>query len=199
MYRGVLRAFVSSAERGGMQSRRTRMRHWISWPPWGQDDAVTDRRAGSAGDARRVSGGFPHATRRGGLSRRGFFFGGGGRNSAGSTIAPFSDTPQCRCGPVTRPVAPTSPSTSPRFSSCPTSRGFSTGGSTWSRALGRDRSSTLLPLKKYVPTSTTRPASGALMGVPVGAAMSMPECGLRDSPLNMRRSPNELERRPGTG
>src|SRR5688500_635610 len=33
----------------------------------------------------------------------------------------------------------------------------------------------------------------------MGAAMSMPECGLRDSPLNMRRKPKELERRPGTG
>ena len=35
------------------------------------------------------------------------------RNSAGSTIARFSATPQCRCGPVTRPVAPTVPSRSP--------------------------------------------------------------------------------------
>lgn len=29
------------------------------------------------------------------------------RNNAGSTIARFSATPRCRCGPVTRPVAPT--------------------------------------------------------------------------------------------
>ena len=27
----------------------------------------------------------------------------------------------------------------------------------------------------------------------------MPVCGLRDSPLKMRRMPNELERTPGTG
>ena len=47
--------------------------------------------------------------------------------------------------------------------------------------------------------STTLPASGALMGVPVGAAMSMPLCGRRDSPLNTRRKPKELERGPGTG
>ena len=32
--------------------------------------------------------------------------------------------------------------------------------------------------------SITRPASGALIGVPVGAAMSMPLCGLRGLPLN---------------
>ena len=36
-------------------------------------------------------------------------------------------------------------------------------------------------------------------GVPEGAAMSMPVCGLRDSPLKMRRMPNELLRAPGTG
>ena len=36
-------------------------------------------------------------------------------------------------------------------------------------------------------------------GVPVGAAMSMPLCGLRACPLNTRRRPNELERRPGVG
>lgn len=50
-----------------------------------------------------------------------FFFGGGGRNNAGSTEFPFSITPQCRCEPVTRPVAPTSPSTSPFLRSCSTS------------------------------------------------------------------------------
>ena len=37
------------------------------------------------------------------------------------------------------------------------------------------------------------------MGVPVAAAMSTPLCGLRGWPLNTRRSPNELDRRPGTG
>ena len=39
----------------------------------------------------------------------------------------------------------------------------------------------------------------AEVGVPVAAAMSMPPCGLRASPLKKRRSPNELERRPGVG
>ena len=38
-----------------------------------------------------------------------------------------------------------------------------------------------------------------VMGVPVGAAISIPLCGLRDWPLNTRRKPKELERRPGTG
>ena len=40
---------------------------------------------------------------------------------------------------------------------------------------------------------------GTSTGVPVGAAMSMPLWGLRDSPLNTRRMPNELLRMPGTG
>jgi len=58
---------------------------------------------------------------------------------------------------------------------------------------------TVLPLKKKSPVSTTRPGAGAMIGVPVGAAMSIPECGLRDRPLNTRRRPKELERGPGTG
>ena len=37
------------------------------------------------------------------------------------------------------------------------------------------------------------------MAVPVGAAMSMPECGLRGWSLKKRRNPNELERGPFTG
>ena len=47
--------------------------------------------------------------------------------------------------------------------------------------------------------SITRPAAAATTGVPAGAAMSIPLCGLRAWPLNTRRSPNELERAPGTG
>jgi len=57
----------------------------------------------------------------------------------------------------------------------------------------------VLPLKKKSPVSMTRPGAGAITGVPVGAAMSIPECGLRDWPLNTRRSPKELERGPRTG
>ena len=34
-------------------------------------------------------------------------------SASGSTLAPFTRTVQCRCGPVTLPVAPTSPTTSP--------------------------------------------------------------------------------------
>jgi hypothetical protein len=56
-----------------------------------------------------------------------------------------------------------------------------------------------LPLKKNAPVSTTVPAIGTRTGVPVGAAISMPLCGLRDSPLKMRREPKELLRGPGTG
>lgn len=43
------------------------------------------------------------------------------RNKAGSTIARFKLTDQCRCGPVTRPVAPTSPSWVPVSTRSPTS------------------------------------------------------------------------------
>lgn len=43
------------------------------------------------------------------------------RNNAGSTMARFRATPQCRCGPVTRPVAPTVPITWPRSTRSPTS------------------------------------------------------------------------------
>src|SRR6202165_2706959 len=45
----------------------------------------------------------------------------------------------------------------------------------------------------------TVPAIGTVTGDPAGAAMSMPECGLRDSPLKMRRMPNDELRGPGTG
>ena len=41
-------------------------------------------------------------------------------NSAGSTMLRLSITPQCRCGPVTRPVAPTAPRRSPGCSRAPT-------------------------------------------------------------------------------
>ena len=47
--------------------------------------------------------------------------------------------------------------------------------------------------------SITWPAIGAATRVPVLAAMSMPLCGLRDWPLNTRRSPKVPERRPATG
>ena len=45
---------------------------------------------------------------------------GGGKNNAGSTKARLSATPKCRCGPVTRPVAPTLPMTAPRATAGPT-------------------------------------------------------------------------------
>ena len=45
----------------------------------------------------------------------------------------------------------------------------------------------------------TTPGAAAFTGVPTGAAMSIPPCGLRGCPLKKRRKPNELERTPGTG
>src|SRR5438105_8537368 len=45
----------------------------------------------------------------------------------------------------------------------------------------------------------TVPAIGTETRVPAGAAMSMPECGLRDSPLKTRRMPKDELRGPGTG
>ena len=54
-----------------------------------------------------------------------------GRNNAGSTKARLSATPKCRCGPVTRPVAPTAPMTSPtRDVLARSARRSRTGGST---------------------------------------------------------------------
>jgi len=41
------------------------------------------------------------------------------RKISGSTQVRFSPTDQCRCGPVTRPVAPTSPILSPRLTRAP--------------------------------------------------------------------------------
>ena len=52
------------------------------------------------------------------------------RKSAGSTIVRLSSTPQCRCGPVARPVAPTAPSCPRRAAHPPASRWFRSGGST---------------------------------------------------------------------
>ncbi len=111
----------------------------------------------------------------------------------------MSVTPQCRWGPVTRPVAPTLPIGSPADTAWPASTSIAdrwqyivTSPWPWSIRI-------VLPLKKYSPVSSTTPSAGAMIGVPVGAAMSMPVCGLRGSPLKKRRRPYELERGPGTG
>ena len=45
----------------------------------------------------------------------------------------------------------------------------------------------------------TVPSAAAWTGVPVAAAMSMPECGARDSLLKTRRRPKELVRTPSIG
>src|SRR5205807_905726 len=47
------------------------------------------------------------------------FAGSSGRNRAGSTNVALSATPQCRCGPVARPVAPTLPRVAPALTRCP--------------------------------------------------------------------------------
>ena len=39
-------------------------------------------------------------------------------NSNGSTLTPFIAIPKCKCGPLTRPVAPLSPIKSPFFTFC---------------------------------------------------------------------------------
>jgi hypothetical protein len=58
---------------------------------------------------------------------------------------------------------------------------------------------TVRPLKKKSPASTTRPGAGLVTGVPSGAAISMPLCGLRGWSLKNRREPYEFERWPLTG
>ena len=48
----------------------------------------------------------------------------------------------------------------------------------------------VLPRKRYSPASTTRPAAAAITGVPVGAAMSRPPCGLRRVINGVARAPH---------
>ena len=92
--------------------------------------------------------------------------------------------PQCRCGPVERPVEPTAAITWPCSIRSPTFTSI------------RDRcrklelmpkpwSSTTVPPVRYRSGSAklTTPAAGALTGVPLGAAMSMPECAEPGLPL----------------
>ncbi len=84
--------------------------------------------------------------------------------------------PQCKCGPVARPVAPTAPMTWP----------FSTRSPTFTSMRDRCRkleltpwpwSSSRVPPVRYKSgaAKVTTPPAGALTGVPAGAAMSMPE------------------------
>ena len=73
----------------------------------------------------------------------------GGRNNAGSTKARLSATPKCRCGPVTRPVAPTAPMT--LAARCSASPGFTSMRDRWQYIVISPAPwsiSTVLPLKK---------------------------------------------------
>src|SRR5262245_9020088 len=58
---------------------------------------------------------------------------------------------------------------------------------------------TVLPVKKRSRAQTTRPAFGALIGVPLGLRKSVPPWGLRGSPLKTLLVPNELLASFGTG
>ena len=73
------------------------------------------------------------------------------------------------------------------------------GGSTGSAALGRDQDDHGVAVEEVVAGIDDRAVRGGPYRCAVGAAMSMPVCGLRASPLNTRRKPKELERTPGTG
>ena len=80
----------------------------------------------------------------------------------------------CRCGPVEWPRLPTSAISSPAVTCSPivTSERLTcpyvvTVPSSW-------RTRTHSPKPLAGPEATTSPASGARMGVPIGAAMSMP-------------------------
>ena len=92
--------------------------------------------------------------------------------------------PQCRCGPVARPVAPTAPIVCPCAMRSPTftsirdrCRKFELMPKPWS-------SSTVPPVRyRSGAAKVTTPAAGARTAVPVGAAMSMPECGEPGLPL----------------
>src|SRR5690606_12134992 len=71
-----------------------------------------------------------------------------GRKSAGSTMVRLSITDQCRCGPVTRPVAPTAPIRAPVATTSPA---FTSMRLRWQYMLSRPlpwSSHTVWPLKK---------------------------------------------------
>jgi hypothetical protein len=58
---------------------------------------------------------------------------------------------------------------------------------------------TAFPYFRNDRTSTTRPAAGARMAVPTGAAMSTPLCRPTGRPFRSLSTPNSLEIRPRTG
>src|SRR5215470_10684283 len=68
-------------------------------------------------DARKNGENEPQPVRR--ITRPGLYGNGSLKMPRGFTRAPSTSRLQCRCGPVARPVAPTTPRTAPTFTSSP--------------------------------------------------------------------------------
>src|SRR3990170_2013711 len=92
----------------------------------------------------------------------------------GITRTPWTRIPQCRCGPVLRPVDPTRPTTSPLFTRRPGRTVMAERcwyvvkiPAPWSRT-------TVLPLSGSSSASVTNPRCAARTGVPAEARKSTP-------------------------
>ena len=121
------------------------------------------------------------------------------RNNSGSTQARLRLKPQCRWGPVARPGHADGADAGARGDAL---AGFHVDRA--QMAVHADQAAAVIDehgiaVEKIIARVDHGACDGASTGVPTGAAMSMPLCGLRDSPLKMRRMPNELLRTPGTG
>ena len=121
---------------------------------------------------------------------------GGGKNNAGSTKTRLSATPKCRCGPVTRPVAPTAPITRAGVHLLarlhPDRRQV---------AVHRDQTLAVVEqhgvaVEEVVAGVDHRPSAAACTGVPVRRRCPCRCADCAAAPLKTRREPNELERTP---
>ena len=95
--------------------------------------------------------------------------------------------PQCRWGPVARAGHADRADASPRRDALP---GLHVDRA--QMAVHADQAAAMvdeyrIAVEKVIAGVDDRAREGASTGVPIGAAISMPLCGLRDSPLNIRR------------
>ena len=120
-----------------------------------------------------------------------------GRGRGGSTVRQPHEA-QCRCGPVTRPVEPTRPTTAPALRAALPSRGFVRDAPATKRRRGRGRQSRCAA-EVGSRATTIRPVLGAWIRTPAALRKSVPACADLALPLKMLRVPNRLLARMGTG
>jgi len=104
-------------------------------------------------------------------------------SESGSMRASFARTAQCRCGPVTRPVAPTWPTTVPAETTSPSRASMTERCASIENNPRPWSMMTVLPVKYSARATAMRPAFGAWTGVPAGLRKSAPPCGVRGLPL----------------